>query len=311
MIYQTPFNRVNNKYPKERGQGLLLMVMAMTLIATGIGLYSLQQAQHAQRESVEFKRSSNVIASLNGVAQYLQQIYYNEANCDPYLFNQRLNQLTNRVYQSRLRSQSLAVDSGSSPSYNSGIGAMRPQPPSPSTLQPPLGTNSTTGILPAPYGVVGFGPQDLSITYWVVPYGTMGERGATRYEQTVTLINTCSPYAPADYTATPPRPAFNSITDPVAYAAAVLAEIPNTPTANVRCGTRARGSIDSNDATITLSDREIFMNYVRSGDTANVTTDGCADMNSDGILNEVDLNILDKTMKGYLYFNAPANQSFN
>lgn len=311
MMYQSTALVRTCQRNQEVGQGLLLMVMAMTMIATGVGLYALQQAQHTQRESIEFKRSSNVMAALNGVAQYLQQIYYNEANCDPYLLNQRLNQLSNRTYQSRLRTQSLALDSGSSPTFNSGIGAMSPQPPSPASLQPPLGTNAS-GANPAPYtaGYEGFGAQDVSITYWVVPYGTMGERGATRYEQTVTLINTCSPNAPANYALASPRPAFNTITDPAGFAAAVLAEVPNTQTANVRCGTRARGSIDSNDAAITLGDREVFMNYVRSGDTAGVTDDDCADMNSDGIFNEVDLNILDKTMKGYLYFNAPANQSF-
>lgn len=309
-------------YPRrvaEEGQGLLLMVMTMTLVATMIGMYSLQRARMTQKDTVQFKRASNVINTMNGVAQYLHHIYYNEANCDPYLMNVRLSQMSNRIYRSNLRMNApLAVDSGAAPALNVSFGAMIPPPPTAAQMPAPLG--SSTGAVPKSYSQKGLGPQDVSITYSVVPYGTMGDTGATRYEQTVTLINTCSPrttanYDTADISST--IPGFGDITSASQFAAALAAEVPNTTTSNMVCtgGTGnpgVRGSIDSND-TLSLDDREVFMNYVRSGDNAGVingTATGCADTNGDGMLNEVDLNVLDKTMKGYLYINAPSKQTY-
>lgn len=297
-----------HRHNNQSGQAMMIMVATMTLFATGIAMFGLEYTRVARKESVEFKRTTDVISTLNATARYLQQIYYSEANCDPYVFNIRLNSMSNRAYQSPFRQQHL-VDSGAgTQSFGVSIGRMNPMPPSIQTYAPPVG-NGAGAIVP-PYQADGYGPQDVTVTFWVTPYGQLGEHGVTKYEQTVTLLNTCSPTANTTVNA---GPGFGNITNATTFSNSVQTQVAGSFAATGYCaGNRPRGTLDVSTGTLNSDDRILMMNYVRSGVTTGGTSGTvdttCADLNRDGLFNEIDLNIMDKTLKGYMYFHVPSYQ---
>jgi hypothetical protein len=301
---------------RQRGQGLLVMVMVLTVISTGVAMYALEQTRMSQRNAIDFKRTSDVLSILHASAQYLQNIYQNEANCDPYAFNMRINSMNNRVYNAALRQQPLINPTDASAgNYRISITTISPQPPLSQNLIQPIGSNAA-GATPTPYVTLGYGPQDLTVTYTVVPFAsTRGALGNTKYRQSVTLINTCSRISE---TSLGPLPSIvlGSVVDPPNYNGTFAAAVQDTSTtgfvANGICGTVPRGGIDTNKPVLDVQDLQVYSNYVRSGVTVGVLGApgpldiSCADTNRDGILNELDVGIVEKTLKGYLYFSAPS-----
>lgn len=313
--------KVHKRNPnRERGQSILLMVLAVGLVGTTIGLLTLQSTQRVFRESVEFRRSLDVVYILNGVARWLQQIYINQANCDPYLFNNKINELTNRVYISQFKLQ--ALDTSNSGYFTVSIGEMNPKPAPPAAIPQPAGT--AVGANPQAYylknslvsgGYGVYGPQDVSVTYWITPYGALSaEEGPTRYEQTITLINTCNMIAAI----TPSNggaayntgPQYGTVSTIPGYLAAAQALVPGTSDGGAG-GTL--GDADA-DATIGVLDRQIFSNWIKNGDNTGFAQDPIAqsptsfDFNYDGAFNEIDLGLMDKSLKGYLFYLVPSTQ---
>ena len=297
---------------KESGQALMLMVGIMTIVATSVAMYGLEYARVARKETIEFKRTTDVIGTLNATARYLQQLYFSEANCDPYVFNIRLNLIANRVYRSPFRQQHLVDEGAGTLSFDVSIGRITPEPPSVQTYAAPIGRGAVP-IVPL-YTVAGLGPQDATVTYWVTPYGQLGDHGITKYEQTVTLINICVPTTSAVPLA---GPGFGSITNAATFSSSVETETGGSFAANGYCaGNSPRGSVDSVSATnpnattrLDPNDRTVMMNYIRAGViTGSAVNALCSDLNRDGIFNEIDLNIMEKTLKGYLFFHVPSFQ---
>jgi hypothetical protein len=109
-------------------------------------------------------------------------------------------------------------------------------------------------------------------------------------------------------------PLFGVITTRGSYitAAGGLSGLTDLSTKSIcSAGSVMRGSIDASTGGISIQDRVIFQNYLKTGDTIGVLNSvgpTCMDVNFDQIVNETDLNILEKMLKGYLYTNVPTSE---
>lgn len=299
---------------KQLGQGFILALMTITLAATSVALYGLNHSQNAYRSAVEFKHANDIMNVFNGMAKWLEFLYHYEANCDPYVFNNLINHYAYRQIQSPFNEQSL--NNAPVRPFMITVGEISPLPIAVHNINVPLGSGA--GSPYSPYyqlGAGAYGPQDISVTFWATPYlgldsVALTSGSTTRYEQTITLINTCTFVdrttwcgggAPDPACAAGPQ--FGQI-QPAPYAAAVAAE-----EANLTAALAATRGDANGDGLVNVTDRMIFQSFLKTGDittmdAANFRTN--MDMNNDGLLNETDLNILDKSLKGHLHFTAPS-----
>jgi hypothetical protein len=298
----------------QSGQSLILAVFGIAIASTTLALFILKLSGSTYETSIEHRRSIDVIYVLNAVARSLQYIYYYEANCDPYLFNNKINLFRNRIFNAPFAGRSLDMTYAAR-QFVISIGEMNPPPPTIQSVPPPAGVAAGGGAVPTYYtaGLGAFGPQDVSVTYWVTPFGqSLGSQGGVRYEQTVTLINTCT----AGVGAGIPGPQFGSITNIALYQGAQPAGTDpaaayiqgGNPWAGGPCGGSPRGGIN-NTSKVTAQDRNIFQNYLKNGDTSGVGIPlACMDMQNDGVINEIDMCIIEKALKGYINYLTPSWQ---
>lgn len=313
----------------ESGQGFILAVMGMTLVASTIALFTLETSQRTLRDAVESRRNVDINYALAGAARWLQQIYYNQSNCDPYVFNMKINGFPNRTYSTTFGRNSLDT-TASALAYLVSVGEIRGLITVGASTTPVARNPRLVQNMPSPVGKAAgppvkyyssatglYGPQDVSVTYWVKPFGSVDAgAGGTRYEQTITLMNTCSPIDPAaGANAYTPWPPLGSINDASNYSTAAVSKMKVTNTSLKQCRDPVsgiftiRGSIDSNTGTTSRTDVFVLQHYLRSADTSG--TDAyreCLDMNADGQTNDVDLNVLQKSLKGYLFYSTPSTQ---
>jgi hypothetical protein len=358
---------MSRKNHKQRGQSLILMVLAMMIVTSAIALFTLEHAGTSLKRSVDFRRNTDVLYVMNGMARWLQHVYQFEAGCDPYAFNNKINQLDHRIYKSTFRpfgiddanqifrfsigEITMPIDWVAEKSYTPGT---QGRPASIHLMKPPVGAGDpATALDPAPYYSIGcgspaksayalYGPQDVSVTYWVTPYNVLDSPGlpslGTRYEQTITLINTCTSQIPQQLQGASCLgplhlgPDYFSITDPKAYADEAVAHMKSNAGAGIsglvsstmNCLTGGvKGDIDG-DGRLTYKDRNMIRNILKNNDvttvnggatptpiydtSGNLTALGkCMDLDSNGLVNEVDLNILEKGLKGYLPYLPSAN----
>lgn len=284
----------------QKGQTLILMVVALSLISTMAALFALDYTRRSHRESMEQKRAVHLIYTLNATARWIHSLYYYECNCDPYVLNNRINQFNRRIYKGTIKEQGLDENNAG---FEIIVGEFSPAPSLIQAIgipagrlvgqEPPNQYNTNQGRLV-------YGPQDVSVTFWLKPYGRLDHNEEpTRYEQTITLINTCTTKAPVSTNYLPPTkvgPQFGSIFNIAAY----------NGLQSAKCGNRIRGSVDQTDSVLDVNDRIIFQNWLKNSDTAGALDVSCNDLNNDGLRNEIDLNILEKSLKGYLHLNTPS-----
>jgi hypothetical protein len=298
------------RWRAQAGQSLILAVFGVAIASSTLAIFMLRLSGNAYDTSIEHRRSIDVIYVLNAVARSLQYIYYYEANCDPYLFNNKINLFQSRIFNAPFAGRSLDMTYATR-QFLISIGEINPKPPSIESLPPPLGAGAA-GAVPQYYtaGMGAFGPQDVSVTYWVTPFGqTLGSQGGVRYEQTIALINTCTSGSGAG-------PQLGKISNLAAYQGAQPAGTDpaalylggGNPWAGGPCGGGPRGGIN-NTGDVSSADRNIFQNYLKNGDTSGVAIPiPCMDMQNDGVVNEVDLSIIEKGLKGYLNYVTPSWQ---
>ncbi len=279
----------------ESGQAFILAILVMTIVSTMIAFGVLSRTQRGYRESVELKREIYVISTFNSAALMLKSMFSATANCEVFTFNRLLNALPGRVLQ-------VGDDFVR-------VGSITPRPISETLVAPPLGTRIDNES-PRYYNDVGFGAKDVEVNLFMIPYGRLSHsEGAVRYEQRVVLINDCLEENPMEMdttlTAEWVGPQFNTITE-----GSVLARGSGISDARfTSCRTlgpcRYVGSMDR-DPIINNTDRKLFKHYLKTKELQNPTHEIAAmDLNNDGTADSVDLGILEKTLKGYLYLFKP------
>lgn len=318
-----------------RGQAQLLAALVIGVTVLSGAILSLDWAHKNKIHSVHATRRAEMKSVLDLAVKHAAQIFVSEAGCDPASLNDKLNHLqmdgtidtagpaTRRQMNIAANGNTFLVSFGL-PIRLTWTGA---------TADPTIAPHPTTGNLAMNRGV----SQDATITVWTTH--NSGRNSAfgpgfshQRVIQSATLINTCS-YRCATVNSTDcpvaadPAIAYHSVLSPSTFPGVGVA--PNSPAAtwNRRCfdpaGGAARylGDFESTASApgpnlrISVSDLLLFRNYIRSGDWSGAGTSAttvtyvgisgalpCGDLNGDAQVNEVDLHILEKVMRGYLYW---------
>lgn len=279
----------------QRGQAQLLGAAAMASIMLTGALYALTQAQQDTEDAVRLSRRSEMRAALDGASRMLQEHFISSV-CDPVAFNAKLNRIqpdgtlapvgavTSRVLNVPILGRTYTVSIG--PIYmDEWTGGVNP-----SDNLATIGTS-----------------QDSSLELWT---SDLGFRNQVLLQR-VTYINNCT------YPCAVAAPAGESGYCPVASHEEVsyhqffngLEYLMGALPAN--CQGNLMGDMDG-DGFVNVKDLTLFRNHIRSGDRTGFETpllidDGfpttyeCIDFNRDRLINEVDLGILEKILRGYLY----------
>ncbi|MEK7690448.1 MAG: hypothetical protein AAB425_05445 [Bdellovibrionota bacterium] len=293
----------------QSGQAQLLTAAMMGgILMTGV-LYSLDRVQSTGGMTIKNIKKSQMRNALDQAVQHASYLYRAESACDPVLLNRKLARMaTDGTLQ--------------------GNPDILPAPPAPTT-QRLLNVEMEGTVFPVSFGsahsITWDGSADTSVADdtpgvsqdAALPVWT--SVGNQKMFQFAVLINDCTTpcSAAADHyscgVAGDRAVAYHSITDPANYPTGGI-------TKSCYAGARYLGDLDTEDTSCTaltdaslrdridLKDYIILRNYLRSGDLAGscstvmVGATPCADFNSDTKVNESDLNILGKNLRGYLNY---------
>ncbi|MBN22298.1 MAG: hypothetical protein CL678_13535 [Bdellovibrionaceae bacterium] len=293
----------------NKGQSQILMAAAFGIIMLSGAVYTLQRSEEKSATQTKIARISEMRAALDGAVQFAQQIYQNESGCDPAILQNRLNRLntdgtfalvtqatTRRQLDMDINRNRYRVSFGPVINIEYSAGAN------------PSGPNSDTPGM----------SQDVELEVWTTDCiagngNCVNSRNRQRVVQRAVLLNNCT------------HPCVNTLnindigglgniqasgicvtaTDPnISYHEFVpgeingfLASCPTNP--GIRMG-------DANgDDNLNVLDLELLRNYLRNQDSsqffATLDISACMDMNQDQIVNEIDLALLEKLLRGYIY----------
>lgn len=282
---------------QESGQAQILIALAMSTVMISAAYYTLERTQKAGETAIRQMKLSEARAALDGAIQFAAYLYQFQSGCDPVLFNEKL---------SRLNLDGSLLESGTS---------------SPTIRQMDVSVNFTAFR-------IAFGPvtridwvgstddpsvpnevgtsQDALIETWTTSQ-------STRFIQRAVLINNCtypcstslssSGYCVA---ASDAAIAYHQI-DPHSFPIPSCGGTGSTGVAGGAIGgTSSYGIVDSLDQVINVPDLIVLRNYLRSGQTEGSVGEfvikECADVNQDGMLNEIDLNLIEKLLRGYINY---------
>jgi len=323
------FRKMNSK---NHGQGLILMLLAISLISSSIALFMMDQSQSLYKESVELRRVSGVISAFTLAAKHLRYVYETQANCDPYIFNNYLYEehavdtdgiigkwrvvripspfraLNVNYITGTFQLNQIDISIGQVRTVDQGAGTVGYPPMAKNQAPMPVGSAAAGALTRKFYDTIGannaaFGPADIVVSMSAKPDGAQ-----VRYDQDIILINTCTnPAVVANANPIANVPILGIITNIASYRAEATSSDPagsfSTAGQNVCLG-------DVNgDSTVGPGDVLLLRNYLRSAEIStgtSLTNIDCTDMNNDGLIDEIDLNILQKSLKGYLYYYAPS-----
>lgn len=311
----------------ETGQGQLLAVMTMSAILMMAGLFALDRARNTSTHVARSVRRTELLQALAVGTHWLQKNYQTESVCDPVRLDLALDQMCDDGSRclgtdvSSMGRRQLAVPSSGQrllvsfgrvtpvsrgPALTSSLSGYKGDP---ALLEDPF---SDSAYRPLPAGDATLPPaqpmwspsRDTRVELWV-------RGGGLRVNQQVLLLNVCthpmlvrsdSPYSPSYL----PRPSL-------AYRAIGMAELFGGTCRGIAT---AFGNLNG-DEVIDGIDLEILQVYLRTGKIpANASNPGgvgirsednfalAADVSCDGIVDELDLTVLEKLLRGYLW-NLP------
>jgi hypothetical protein len=309
-----------------RGQTQILAAAIIgTVMVTG-ALFSMRRALEANVASIHLSQRSEMRAALEKSVLYASHIYHSLAGCDPKILDDVLTGLSpgtgaagapedsqlagsqtgvqNATY-AQLRQINVTVNSHV---YTVAFGPVYR-----------LGWNSGTDPTSNPAGTYNAGTsQDAVVEVWTTNELITGVK-PDRVTQFATLVNNCT------YPCAAPIQAGNANTPALAttnwcqiqFDSAVGYQqiagpglTTNQPVASVgTCGTGTNTSYLADfdgDGWIDLPDLIGFSHWMRTyefyNNTVNANYSACGDLNGDGVVNDTDLGILEKYMRGYLYW---------
>lgn len=329
----------------EAGQAQLLTAVVFSGVMLSGGLFAMQWAQRNRIQDFYASRRVEMRSALEQGIKRLQQIYTTEAGCDPISFDAKVNLL--RPDGSIAPAGSAPGLRQFQVTVNGHLYDIAFSHPARLTWTGETGSDPTltlsAGVLVQNRGT----SQDLVIEAWTTYNSRQGSSASPgilhqRTVQRAVLINTCTNTCSIGLTAECPVAGDRGM----AYHRIMAASFPgNTvyPTAaawNRRCydpfgGVRYLGDVNTSpltgvtplvaaDGMVSVEDLRILKNYIRSGDSGgagpnagqvtHVSVAGsgflpCSDLNGDSMVNETDLHIMEKVMRGYLYWlpvNPPA-----
>lgn len=285
----------------EKGAAQLLTALAFGVTLVTGALYSLQYSNMLQVAKIRQTRKSELRTAVWEALDHARTIYQREANCDPNIFHHLLWRMNvDGSIGTATGRRVLNVNVGRNV-YPVSFGVVQPI-----TVAGALNTDPTVRINP---------PQDVVVEAWATTV-------QTKTVQRAVFLNNCTYPCAAIIGATTasefiglcnaaedPEFAFHTITNPAAFGAAA------------GCGTGGAfrfGDIsatacgpDTPNGSIDVADIVILKNYLRSGDISGscttlmigdgAGTPGCADLNQDSMVDETDLSILEKVLRGYLW----------
>jgi hypothetical protein len=288
---------LNHLIRNEKGQSQILMAAGIGIAMTTGAMYLLQYVQQTQRSQLRSNFRSEMRSALDTALKQAAVWYRDEASCDPEIFHQKL--------------------------YYSAAGRTGLQSTRPASGVTRRGM--TVVVNGRPYWVqfgrvarVGGHPESTEVTLdaWTTHLGM-------RVDQKAVFLDVCS--WPCAYTdgetggpclATDPlrKDQFHQVTAPQSF--------PKDATGNVdptswdsqgshQCSAPNRLGFLTGSGKIDVSSLLVLRNYLRSGDltsavplsppSSSFDPRSCADFDGDGLVNEVDLAILEKYLRGYIY----------
>mgnify|MGYP007063367445 CR=1 FL=1 len=289
----------------NKGQAQLLGAMVIGIVILSAGMYVVERNQRAAEFQIKSNFRSEMRTAIDGATKTVAHLYHNEANCDPVTLTNLINKIDkdgNVIDEIGTRQISYIVNERT---YSISIGAVQ--------------RISWEGVEDDPSMPWKIGTsQDALIELWT-------SHNNQRVVQAAALLNTCT--YPCSSTiknndgsvdqtngicqvASDQAIAFHTLDDPSVFSKETcdggLRNKGDLNDVNASLGT-AECPKNQTDSTIDVIDLMIFKNYLRTGrpngscETSILASNECTDLNNDGITNETDLNLLEKTLRGYIY----------
>ncbi|MCC7441220.1 MAG: hypothetical protein IT285_06295 [Bdellovibrionales bacterium] len=311
----------------ECGQTQILMSAVIGAALFTGALYSLDYTQRTTALQTKSVRRGEIRAALDVAIKHAAQIYRNEAGCDPVHLNERLARIQT---DGSLAPAPETVATGALPSFPPAViydttwtrtmDVAISGTDYPVTFGPVSQVSRSDGqnfvVADSPQG-----PMDAMVEVWTSRSLGPGPNDGIRVAQRAVLINNCvylcSRVAPNEFC---PAKSALSHDDGVVFHALTGAD--SLPACS---GGRRVGNVDTLGCPavtnrVDVTDLHILRNHIRSGALAGtceglLATGGgpcpagcaagpparsCGDLNADLLVDEIDLNILEKILRGYL-----------
>lgn len=287
----------SNLTRNERGQSQILMAAGIGIAMTTGAMYLVQYVQQTQRSQLRSNFRAEMRSALDTALKQAAQWYRDEASCDPEILHQKLNH---------------------SVAGKTGLQATLPSSGVTRRGMSVVVNGRSYWVQFGKIARVGGHPESTEVTLdaWTTHLGM-------RVNQKAVFLDVCS--WPCAYTdsdrggpclATHPKRTdqFHQVAAPQTY--------PKDTTGNVepnawdsqgthQCAAPNRLGFLAGTDKIDVSSLLVLRNYLRGGDltsaiplsppSSTLAPRSCADFDGDGLVNEVDLAILEKYLRGYVY----------
>jgi hypothetical protein len=300
----------------NRGQSQILAVVALSAVMTSVALISVDYSRQTANFGVQILKRVEMRNALDEAVRYASYLYRNESGCDPVVLNAKLSRMvptgainglasppapTNRYLQIGLNSQTYNVSFGQVTALQWNGGGV------------PAADPSLDGSAPTPFPVLAGTSQDADIEVWTT-YGLAPN--AQRMVQRAVLINTCTYPCSLPLNNGSEAAQTGSFPCGTGQGDAAISYLQINANTGPACnGGRKPGDLNgacgsAPDGFIDMQDVILLRNYLRSADASGTcvatmigngaANSACADLNLDGRVDEIDLNILEKVLRGYI-----------
>jgi len=307
---------------KKSGQVQLLTAAVMTLVAVASALSIMDFTIRNFQSRSQIAKRTEMRSALREAIKHAYYIYYNESSCDPVVLDSKLSRLDPVALDGTILETFPAAGTGPRRHMNVQVGSHTYLVSFGAVERLAWDGNSIPAADPTIQNIAGVDRYFEGTSQDAVLEVSTSNFSRIKMSQRAALINNCS--HPCSYTesgncevASDRAVSYHRILDPPNFAFGTTTVVSPDDTiwgaAGKKCfDTRYFGDLTSAvDSQVCLGDLAILKNYLRSGDFAGSSTDiligaggvdGCADFNSDGLVNEIDLNILEKVLRGYIYW---------
>lgn len=287
----------------EKGQSQILLVTTLSIAMITAALFSLQRVERINITKTKSGHKAEMRAALKAAVNFASNLYRTEAACDPVTLNQRLSFLEpdGTIRGSGAPTSRLMNFPVSGRNYQVSFG-------------PLVNLEWRASVDPSALDYRSGISQDASLEVWT----TWGD---TRVSLTAVLVNDCTTPCSSVYVssatgnrrspceeASDPTVAFHRVTSPATFPDATgVGDCGGLRFGDLAC---AEG-LSTTDGAITLDDWLVLRNHIRTGSNlgaadatgvlCNPSFSQCADLNQDGLVNEIDLGVMTRFMRGYIY----------
>lgn len=285
----------------SKGQTHILVAAVMSFIILGAGLRTFQVVENSNLFQFESTRRTGMRIALDLAIQKAYQLYQS-SGCDVVLLNRKLDRIQVNGSLGTTTGNRYIDLTSNNVTYSVSFGPVVRYAWNTPANQPAAVTNYSPGF-----------SQDALIEVWT-------SNGRQRMIQRAALINNCN--YPCSYVGADASSCQSALDAAVSYHR--LQNLASFPTADHSIGLcfggRRMGDLNLSgsatcsapgigDSQVDVTDLELLRNYLRTGESTgtclsilqgNSLTAGCADLNGDQLVNEIDLGLLEKLLRGYI-----------